>query len=100
MFIVDKDLKKLIDQNVLQITVDNESPPFSPLEQIGASSIDLRLGRVFRRYKPGVDLAHEEDIEIIELSLDEEHIMEPGEFLLGLTVEKITLPANISGIIA
>ena len=103
MFIVDKDLKNLIDQDVLQITVDNENPPFNPLEQIGASSIDLRLSRVFRKYKPGgntVDLVQEEETEIIKLPLDGELTIQPGEFLLGLTVEIIKLPANISGFIA
>jgi deoxycytidine triphosphate deaminase len=103
MFIVDKDLKKLIDQNELQIIVDDENPPFNPLVQIGASSIDLRLSRVFRKYKPevnAIDLTQEEEMVIIELPLDGELIIQPGEFLLGLTVEVIRLPANISGFIA
>lgn len=103
MFIVDKDLKELIDQDILQIIVDDENPPFNSLVQIGASSIDLRLSRVFRKYKPegkAIDLTQEEEMEIIELPLDGEFIIQPGDFLLGLTVEVIKLPANISGFIA
>jgi deoxycytidine triphosphate deaminase len=103
MFIVDKDLKELIDQGELQIFVDNENPPFNSLEQIGASTIDLRLSRVFRKYKPEVntiDLTQVEETVIIELPLDGELIIQPGELILGLTVEIIKLPTNISGFIA
>src|SRR5437588_12914193 len=99
MYFADTDIKKLIDQSELQIIVDDESPPFNPLEQIGASTIDLRLSRVFRKYKPGVntiDLTREVETEIIELPLDGELIIQLGEFILGLTVEIIRLPANIS----
>ncbi len=103
MFFVDKDLKELIDQDKLQIIVDDEYPPFNPLEQIGASTIDLRLSRVFRKYKPEVntiDLTHEIETVIIELPLDGELIIQPGELILGLTVEEIKLPSDISGFIA
>ena len=103
MFIVDKGLKKLIDQDILQITVDDEYPPFDPSKQIGPSTIDLRLSRIFRRYKPEVDtidLTQEKETEIIELALDGELAIQPGELILGLTVEIIRLPANISGLTA
>jgi deoxycytidine triphosphate deaminase len=103
MFIVDKDLKELIDQGELQIIVEDENPPFDPLEQIGASTIDLRLSRVFRKYKPEVntiDLTQVEETVIIELPLDGELIIQPGELILALTVEIIKLPTNISGFIA
>lgn len=103
MFIVDKDLKELIDQGELQIIVEDENPPFDPLEQIGANTIDLRLSRVFRKYKPEVntiDLTQVEETVIIELPLDGELIIQPGELILGLTVEIIKLPTNISGFIA
>ena len=103
MFIVDKELKVLIDQGELQIIVGNDDPPFDPLEQIGASTIDFRLSRVFRKYKPEVntiDLTQVEETEIIELPLDGRLLIQPGELILGLTVEIIKLPPNISGFIA
>src|SRR5581483_5443450 len=103
MFLVDTDLKKRIDEGM--IIVDNENPPFDPLKQIGASTIDLRLGRVFRKYKPKseveiIDLTQEEETVIIEVPLDGELILQPGELCLGLTVEVLKLPTNISGFIA
>lgn len=103
MFIVDKDIEELINKGELQIIVGNEDPPFNPSEQIGASTIDLRLSRVFRKYKPEVDtidLSQVEETVIIELPIDGELIIQPGELILGLTVEIIRLPANISGLIA
>src|SRR5437764_2475832 len=103
MFIVDKELKALINQGELQIFVDNEYPPFDPSEHISASTIDLRLSRVFRKYKPEVDiidLTQVEETEILELPLDGELLIQPGELILGLTVEIIKLPPNISGLIA
>lgn len=118
MVIIDKDLKELIDKKRLLIQVGDENPPFNPIEQIGPSSIDLRLSRVFRKYKSeahivdltqsttdlieeeNTDLTGEENTELIELPLDGDLIIKPGELLLGLTVEAITLPADISGFIA
>ncbi|HEY0757355.1 MAG TPA: hypothetical protein VGD98_25605 [Ktedonobacteraceae bacterium] len=55
MVIIDKDLKELIAKKTLLIKVGDENPPFNPIKQIGPSSIDLRLGRVFRKYKPKSD---------------------------------------------
>jgi len=110
MFLVDRDIKKLMAQDALQISVGEDYPPFNPLEQIGASTVDFRLGRVFRKYRSEVctiDLTQDsieriqrEETEIIEVPLDGELVIHPGEFLLGLTVEEIRLPANISGLIA
>lgn len=102
MFIADRRIRELIDRGELEIIVDDENPPFNPLKQIGASTIDLRLSRVLRRYKPGIntiDLTQVEETVIIELPLDGELILQPGEFILGLTVEILKLPNNIAGLI-
>lgn len=110
MVIVDKELKELIDKKKLIIKVGDENPPFNPKIQIGPSSIDLRLSRVFRKYNSETniidltqnttDLIGEEITEIIEIPFDGEIILYPGELYLGLTVETMTLPADISGLIA
>ncbi len=102
MFFTDRDIKKLINNGDLEITVDNEYPDFNPSEQIGASTIDFRLSRIFHRYKPEVntiDLTQVEETVITELPLDGELIIQPGEVILGLTVERIKLATNIAGII-
>lgn len=100
MYLADREINKLIDQGELQIIVGSEYPPFNPSEQIGASTIDLRLSRVFRKYKPEVktvDLTQIEETTIIEIPLDGELIIQPREFILGLTVEILKLPTNIEG---
>jgi deoxycytidine triphosphate deaminase len=116
MVIVDKDIKELLNKKELVINVGEENPPFNPEEQIGPSSIDLRLGRVFRKYTSRTDIIDltqimadlteqetnltEEETDVFELALDEEYVIQPGETLLALTVETITVPAYISGFIA
>lgn len=104
MFLVDRELKKVLQEDSVRISVDEDTcPPFDPLTQIGPSSIDLRLGRVFRKYKQQVgeiDLTQKDETELIEVPPDKEFVIGPGEFFLGVTVETIHLPTNIAGIIS
>jgi len=103
MFLVDGEIKDALRQD-LKITVEEDLfPPFNPLAQIGASTIDLRLGRIIRKYKQQIseiDLDHKDETEIIEIPLDKDIIIHPGEFFMCLTVEVISLPANMAGIIS
>jgi dCTP deaminase len=68
---------------------------------IQPSSIDVRVDRRFRvfhnaRY-PYIDVRQpmEELTELVEVSGDEPFILHPGEFVLGQTLEKVTLPDDL-----
>ena len=67
-------------------------------QAIQPSSVDVRLDRAFRvfanhRY-PYIDVrTHQPDLtELIEVEWDEPFVLHPGEFVLGATLERITLP--------
>ncbi len=65
------------------------------------SSVDVRVDRRFRvfhnaRY-PYIDVRRpmEDLTELVEVSGDEPFILHPGEFVLGQTLERITLPTDL-----
>ena len=67
------------------------------------SSIDVRLDGLFRVFNNSkythIDpkLPQEELTTLVEVSDDEAFILHPGEFVLGATLEKFTIPANLAG---
>jgi dCTP deaminase len=77
--------------------------------QIGASSIDLRLGtqfRVIRRLmrshfelleKERMRQEVREYVEVVHRTPDSPFILHPGEFALATTLEYIKLPPNLAG---
>jgi len=81
------------------------SPDISP-EQIGLSSVDLRLGYIFTTLKaqaavvirPAHDFDPKDQIETIDLSGEKEPLLrlKPKQFKLGQTLERIQLPANLA----
>ena len=74
-----------------------------PLEKanIQPASIDLRLDRVFRIFRvtrrPFVDVRQPMDdlTELVTIEDDEPFIIQPGTFVLGSTLESVTLPEDI-----
>ena len=70
---------------------------------IQPSSVDLHLGddfQVFRNSRyPYIDPSREQPglTERVSASREEPFVLHPGEFALGTTVERITLPADIVG---
>ncbi len=75
--------------------------PFAP-EAVGPASVDLRLDKKFRVFKKlhvvydvVEDANYEEVTEYIEV--DDHFLLLPGESVLGVTTEKITLAPNICG---
>lgn len=82
---------------------DIKIEPFSPAH-VGPACIDLRLGGTFRILKaqekifPVTEDAHVESIsEIVEIPDGEFFVLRPGQTVLGITREKITLPPDICG---
>lgn len=82
------------------------TPNIEP-EQVGPSSIDLRLGNQFTVFNPPergietiIDLAEIENVEmvserfgeIVDLGEGESFVLEPDQFVLAYTLEYITVP--------
>ena len=65
------------------------------------SSIDVRVDRRFRVFQnsryPYIDVrqAMEDLTELVEVQGDEPFILHPGEFVLGQTLERVTLPDDL-----
>ncbi len=72
------------------------------LSQIWPASLDFRLGKVFRFYKRSnltlIDpklWVNPEHIQTVELDENTPFILHPRQFILGSTIEKIKLPADL-----
>lgn len=94
MVLSDRDIKESLSSGKIKI---------QPLEEscIQPSSVDLQLSGSFRvfhncRY-PFIDLKKRMDdlTELIEIKDDKPFILHPGEFVLGSTLERITIPNDI-----
>jgi dCTP deaminase len=76
--------------------------PYDPA-MVQPSSVDVRVDRSFRvfhnaRY-PFIDVRTPMDdlTELVEVEGDEPFILHPGEFVLGQTLERVTLPDDLVG---
>jgi dCTP deaminase len=90
----DRTIREEIDSG--RIVID----PFEP-SNVQPSSVDVRVDRQFRvfhnaRY-PYIDVRQPMDdlTELVEISGDEPFILHPGEFVLGQTLERVTLPDDL-----
>lgn len=100
MILSDRDIKKQIADGRVVIT-----SPFDDHEKnIHASSMDLRLGKFFKVYEhskhPVLDPYKMKDFggmsTTIEVTSPEEpFIVHPGDFVLGVTLEKVKLPDDL-----
>jgi dCTP deaminase len=91
----DRDIKSELDSG--RIALD----PYEP-EMIQPSSIDVRLDRFFRLFSnhkyPFIDPAENQPdlTHLVEVEGSEPFILHPGEFVLGSTFERVTLPDDIA----
>ncbi len=93
--IAQSELKRIIKEGIIKIDPFDES-------QIGPASVDLHVGNTFIVYKKVRDLCHvvdDADFSDItdEITVDDHFVLMPGESVLALTEERITLPDNICG---
>jgi deoxycytidine triphosphate deaminase len=92
----------LSDRTIRQLLADGRIgiEPFAP-ELMQPSSLDVRVDRYFRVFRnsryPYIDVkAQQEDLtELVEVEGDEAFILHPGEFVLGSTLERVTLPDDL-----
>ena len=74
--------------------------PFEPAN-VQPSSIDLRVDRYFRVFRNHtsrvIDVKqNQEDLtELVEIAEDDCFILHPGEFVLGSTAERVTVPDDL-----
>jgi dCTP deaminase len=96
MVLSDRTIRRLIDER--RIGID----PFDE-DLVQPSSVDVRVDRFFRVFRnsryPFIDVKEEmEDLtELVETEDSEPFILHPGEFVLGSTLERCTLPDNLAG---
>jgi dCTP deaminase len=90
----DRDIRAAIEAG--RIVID----PFSP-EAIQPSSVDLHVDRRFRVFRnnryPFIDVRTDQPdlTELVEIDAEQPFILHPGEFVLGSTLERVSLPDDL-----
>ena len=100
MILSDRDLKKAIASKKIVI---KPTPDLST--QLGTCSIDLRLGNVFRVFDhskhPYIDPSKKnfssEITKKVVVKNGEGFVMQPGDFVLAVTLEQVKIPKNMMG---
>ncbi|MGH3011286.1 MAG: dCTP deaminase [Gaiellaceae bacterium] len=94
MVLSDRTIRRLLQEG--RIGID----PYAE-ELLQPSSVDVRVDRLFRVFRnsryPFIDVKQEmeELTELVEVDSEEAFILHPGEFVLGSTLERITLPDDL-----
>ncbi len=100
MVLSDVDLLAALASGKILVTPE---PDFEA--QLGACSLDLRLGNEFRVFErtrnafidPRGPIDWESFTRVVSVADDEAFVMHPQELVLAATIEEITLPADILG---
>jgi dCTP deaminase len=96
MLLSDRDIKAAIAADRLKLE------PYEP-SLLQPSSIDVRLDRWFRVFNnqqyTHIDPATQQDdlTTLVEPKGDDPFVLHPGEFVLGSTLEAVTLPDDLAG---
>jgi dCTP deaminase len=94
MVLSDRTIRRLLGEGRIGIEPYEE-------ELLQPSSVDVRVDRLFRVFRnsryPFIDVKEEMEglTELVEVEPDEAFILHPGEFVLGSTLERITLPDDL-----
>src|SRR3954468_23775458 len=99
MVLSDVDIKRYIEQGKIKISPD------LPPEQFGSCSVDFRLGREFNVFEhsrfPYIDLSSHAALEGIMrkviVEAGEPFMLQPREFVLAITEEKLELDDDVLG---
>ncbi|MDD3646217.1 MAG: dCTP deaminase [Candidatus Gracilibacteria bacterium] len=99
MILSDSEIKKRLKSGEIEVISNGD---YDVLEQIGPASLDFRLGNTFKIYRKsrktvidsrnGFDPEHIETITLID---GEKFVLHPGDFVLGVTLEKIKIPYDL-----
>ena len=94
MVLSDSAIRRLVDAGRIGIE------PYDPT-LMQPSSLDVRVDRLFRVFRnsryPYIDVKEEQEglTELVEVADTEPFILHPGEFVLGSTLERVTLPDDL-----
>lgn len=100
MILSDRDIKNALATGRIKIT------PMPDLKtQLGSCMIDLQLGNVYRIFNhsktPYIDPQNQKTLEGLTTEItvkdDEPFTLHPGEFILAITREHITMPDDLTG---
>lgn len=100
MVLSDRDIKKALETGRIAVT-----PALDVTTQLGSCSIDLRLGNSFRVFEHSKnafidptkrDYSNEITRQVV-LQDGERFVMQPGDFVLAVTLEKITIAPDLLG---
>ncbi|MEX2033346.1 MAG: dCTP deaminase [Candidatus Colwellbacteria bacterium] len=100
MLLSDRDIKKAIVSGRIKIT---PKPDYS--KQLGSCSVDFHLSNRFRVFKhsthPFIDLMSDVDVdkimEEVVVPKGKPFILQPGDFAIATTVERLKLASDIAG---
>ncbi len=100
MVLSDKDIKSLVTKGVIEVF---PKPDFKT--QLGSCSLDLRLGNDFRVFEhsknayldPTKKDYTNEITRKVTVKDGDAFIMQPGDFVLAVTMERIKIPDNLLG---
>src|SRR3989344_9147706 len=100
MVLSDGDIKKALKDGIIKIT-----PTLDLKTQLGSCSIDLRLGNVFRVFEhskhayidPSQKNFSSEITKKVIVKDNEGFVMQPGDFALAVTLERVKIPNNMMG---
>lgn len=100
MILSDRDIKRAIKEKKITIS---PLPDFKT--QLGSCSIDLRLGDTFRVFEhskysfidPSEKDFSNEITRIIKVKKGEDFIMQPGDFVLAVTLENVKIAPDLMG---
>ena len=98
MILSDRDIRRRLEDGDLVV-----DPLSDPDLQVQPASVDLRLGREFLEFQhANIACIHpndEAEVEeyVSETVVDEggEYVLHPGDFVLGTTVERVEIPADL-----
>ena len=94
MVLSDRTIARCLEEGRIEIDPYDDS-------LLQPSSVDVRVDRYFRVFRnsryPYIDVkAQQEDLtELVEVDDGEPFILHPGEFVLGSTLERVTLPDDL-----
>ena len=97
MMLSDRDIRAAIESGRVQISGGSGDP------YIHASSMDLHLSNIFKVYEhskfavldPKNMDSFRDNMRTIQVEGEEPFLVQPGEFVLGVTQEKITVPDDL-----
>lgn len=99
MILSDREIEKALKTGRIKV-----KPKPNLKEQLGSSSLDLRMGYSFRVFKhrkrPFIDpldpVTFKDMTEEIHITRKEPYVLQPGEFVLGSILEWVEIPDDLS----